>query len=246
MNLSAAYFQWERQAPRYKPEGHSEAMPEGRELKRIAPRRGADNGQLAVVVHGLFMYGHFMIPLGNRLAEGGYETLIYDYPTRRRGIESHGGSFADYLGGLARRSGKRINIVTHSLGGVVTRVALSRLLEGGALHAKESIGRVVMLAPPHKGSDVAKLLSLLPFAGAIARPLPELSSHPGALVHRLPSPEGVDIGIIAGRRDSEVAVEYTHMPGERAHTVIDSDHTFMPYRRDVANAVLRYLERGEF
>ena len=101
-----------------------------------------------------------------------------------------------------------------------------------------------MLAPPNRGSDVARRLG--PWLGRLVRPLPELSSDPDSFVCRQDVPHDCTIGIIAALRDGKVRIEDTHLPGEADHLVVPGRHTFIMNRGDVRRQVLAFLREGRF
>ena len=86
-----------------------------------------------------------------------------------------------------------IHFVTHSLGGIVLRQYL-------ATHKLTYLGRVVMLAPPNQGSELADRLKdniLFRFAtGPAGR---QLGTDSSSLPRRL-GPADFDLGVIAGDR----------------------------------------------
>ena len=128
-------------------------------------------------------------------------------------------------------------IVTHSMGSILVRAALS-----AGDYAR--VGRVVMLAPPHGGSRVATLFSGL--LGSICKPLPQLRHTPESLVNNLPAPAGHDIGIIAASRDRMVHVEHTHLATQSDHIVVPGGHTTILFRPNVARLVKSFLHSGSF
>ncbi len=205
------------------------------------------------------MFGHYMAPLAWKLSREGYEVSIHDYPTRRFSILEHGEGFACHLERVALEtadSGAKIDIVTHSLGGILARVALSLIAAEAKLDPSERahpgispgrIGRIVMLAPPNKGSTTARLISnAIPWAGSFAKPLPELSEAPDAAIHSIPVPEGFDIGIIAGTLDIHVSARQAELATARSRKTLVTDHTFMPFYPHVFRETLHYLKSGSF
>jgi pimeloyl-ACP methyl ester carboxylesterase len=224
-----------------------------KKLKASGEAKGA-----VALVHGLFMYGLYFAPLARLLRREGYDVYLCDYPTRRYGIAEHGRRFACILDRIAAENSPKaasLHIVTHSLGGTVARVALS-LLEGQEVDGLKMdfaslrswmIGRTVMLAPPNKGSDTARLATkVFPWCGRFARPLPELSSAPEAAVHALPIPRSFEIGIVAGSCDIEVAVHRTRLESASASKTLRSDHTLMPFYPHVRKEILSFLKTGAF
>jgi len=205
------------------------------------------------------MVWHYMAPLAWRLAREGYEVRLYDYPTRHRGLAEHGEEFASYLEALALEtasSGEKIDIVTHSLGGILARVALSLISKDLKLEDSERIypgiescriGRTVMLAPPNKGSGTARLVvKALPWAGSFAKPLPELSCDPESEIHRLPVPFGFEIGVIAGSCDIHVSESQAALETANDSRTLSADHTMMPFYPHVYRELLHYLKKGRF
>ncbi len=196
-----------------------------------------------ILVHGLLHRGFFMENLAVYLQrEDRRLCILYDYRTSSGGIEKHAARFAEFLKPELRRCGKT-DIVTHSMGGLLTRLALEKL----DAEERSRIHRIVMLAPPHYGSPAASAwCRVLPFAGWILPPLPELREEETALVHRLPVPEGFPIGVIAGSRDREVPVASTRLPGAADHIVVDSAHSFIMNKSEAQRQTLAFLRDGRF
>ncbi len=101
-----------------------------------------------------------------------------------------------------------------------------------------------MLAPPNGGSDIARRLG--PYLAWLWRPLPELACSPDSYVCRLPTPAGLEIGIIAAAGDTKVRVHQTHLPAETDHLVVGGHHTFIMNRSDVCRQTLAFLRTGRF
>lgn len=112
-----------------------------------------------ILLHGFAMNRTNWIWLGRRLASRGigplYATSYFSPQSVRRSAE-HLGRFIERV--RARENCARVDIVAHSLGGVVARYYIERL--GGA----KNIGRVVTIGSPHKGTVIARLGALFPSA----------------------------------------------------------------------------------
>jgi alpha-beta hydrolase superfamily lysophospholipase len=220
----------------------------------LSPAPGVeDRREIVVLVHGLLRRSYAFYSLGRKLSRLGYTVCVYDYRTTRKLMPEHGVDLKKYLERIAvDHPDMKINMVTHSMGGILTRLALGHLMDPGTtpddeILSRDRFNRIVMLAPPHHGSDLAKrLMKYLPALGKLIKPLPGLSSAPEAAVHQFPVPKGLEIGIIAGRFDSEVALPYTYLPGANAHIVIKSEHSFMMYMPAAIRAVISFLATGHF
>lgn len=197
-----------------------------------------DATAIVYLLHGLGRTCWCMSWMGHRLRRAGFAVRPWRYHSTRRGTQHHAERFA---GELQRADSdphvSTIHCVTHSMGGIVVRAALNR-------GVPRKMGRVVMLAPPNGGSYVARALA--PYLTWLLSPLPELSCDPDSLVCRLPAPAGVEVGIVAARRDIQVKVHQTHLPGQRAHVIVPGGHMFIMNRRDVFRQTLCFLREGRF
>jgi pimeloyl-ACP methyl ester carboxylesterase len=212
-------------------------------VSHIPAASSCENGGLVVLVHGLMHSGFYMMPLARYLAKHGYECFCYDYRTTRGDVRRHGENFRQRLGELlAAHPGRKLHIVTHSLGGLVTRQALS-----DPAFPRERIGRVVMLAPPNRGSKVASLcLKLIPGSRVLVRTLDDLSFGESSPVHRIPVPEGVEIGVMVASYDILVPRCSTALDGQRDGVTVFSGHTYMMLRPNVMRQALAFLRDGRF
>lgn len=208
-----------------------------------------------VLIHGLGRTPRAMHPIARAASARGYRVLNLRYDSRRGGIVQHAAAIATTL----RTTDGPLHFVTHSLGGIVLRQAVAT----GQLPA-ERVARVVMLAPPNGGSEVADafwqrpaLRRLGPLALGPAGA--ELGTGPTALVQRLP-PVPFELGVIAGTRslnplfsrlidgpdDGKVSVRRAAVPGMRAFLTVARSHTFLMAAPDVIEQTFTFLETGAF
>lgn len=198
----------------------------------------SDSGSI-VFIHGLFMPSAIMLPLAGRLNSKGFHCYGYDYPTCRRRVPDHGRELAEVLASFPVA---KFHLVSHSMGALILRSALERSPE-----LAERIGRVVMIAPPNRGSDLAlKWLNRLSFAHRLVTPLPDLSSGNKSPVHSLHIPSGLEIGILAAENDHAVNIEQTRLGVEQAHCILPGRHTNILFREDTAEALENFLRTGKF
>jgi predicted alpha/beta hydrolase family esterase len=202
------------------------------------PRR-----EIIVLVHGLIRSTLSMYPLKSYLERQGYQVYSYSYPSARYTIQQHGASLNQYIKDLlAKNPGVKIDFITHSLGGIITREALAKL----SAKQLKNVGCLIMLAPPNQGSKLAKLsTTLFPMFTFPIKPLAELSSDKSSYVHRVPVPN-IKIGIIAGRYDAKVPPEFARLAGQEEPVVINSTHTFIMNNAQTKKLITTFLEKGTF
>lgn len=194
--------------------------------------------ELVVLLHGMGRSRGSMWWAARSLRRRGYQVVNRGYASFARRIEELAVDLRGDLVLLAEREGvSRIHIVTHSLGGIVARAAL-------AAGPVRKVGRIVMLAPPNRGSTIARLLRWSPWPWP--RPLAQLGDHPDSFVRAIPRIDGVEVGVIAGAFDGKVDVEQTHLDGESDHVVVPAVHSFLPMRSDVLRQTAAFLRDGRF
>ena len=203
----------------------------------IQPSPPDRSGEIVVLTHGFMANRWLLKPLARRLRQQGWSTSTWGYPSLRPSVLEHGRRFAERLSQLnASPAIRRIHVVAHSMGGIVTRAALR---EG----TPSKLGRLVMLAPPNRGSFVATATAGL---GSVFRPVAELTTHPQSLVNTLEEPLGIEVGVIAAELDQLISLESTRLTMPHAHTVIRCMHSSLLFRRDAALLTNRFLDHGSF
>ena len=211
-----------------------------------APREEA-----VVLVHGLGRSPSSMLILAQRLTWAGYRATIPRYPSRTA-------PFAEQLGtlrGFVQRCCSdvpRVHFVGHSLGALVIRGYLAE-------HRPDSLGRVVLLAPPNRGSLFVDWLEEMQLASDMLGPVGSaLGTDTADLPANLPHPD-YEVGIIAGNRSTQpigppaipgpddgiVSIDQARI-GDVPMLVLPRSHAFIANSRHTANAVIRFLRTGGF
>jgi pimeloyl-ACP methyl ester carboxylesterase len=189
-------------------------------------------------VHGLAAHRVIMSALERHLRSTYASVTNWGYSSLWSRIECHGKALAKKLHELDRQGGiEQIHLVTHSMGGIIARLALAE-------RVPKKIGKLVMLAPPNRGSRVARWLS--PVLGLICPPLVQLSDHCKSFVACLPPVEGIHVGVIAAASDQLVDEPLTHLENEADHVVVPGFHSSLLFRPETARQVAHFLERGRF
>jgi len=179
-----------------------------------------------------------MWPLTRRLKRAGYRTLNWRYPCLRHTIEEHGRRLHAALESLSTDPAiERLHLATYSMGSIVARTSLE-------LGRPSKLGRIVMLAPPNRGSRWASTFG--PMLRCCIRTVDQLAARPDSFVNSLPEPQGLEIGIIAARHDQLVGAESSQLAAALDRVVLPGLHSFLPIRRDAARQVQHFLEYGAF
>lgn len=212
----------------------------------------ADEPEAVVLLHGYGRTGYSMLFLESRLKTEGYQVCNVGYPSMRRtpeGLTELLHQEFEACGGAA----PRMHFVTHSLGGILVRAWLSE-------HRLDNLGRVVMLAPPNRGSELADIANGLSLLHPILGPtVLQLGTSPASLPNRLPPP-WYEVGVIAGvddfnplgsffvpePSDGTVSVASTRLGGMSDFVTVPKSHTFIMWSSDVADYVVRFLRTGRF
>ena len=180
----------------------------------------------------------------------GYRVINWHYRSAFGTLAEHAQAFAREV--LPRiENAPNVHFVTHSLGGIIVRQFL-------ATHTLPNLGRVVMLAPPNGGSEVADVLQQhSPLIARCVVPLRELGTEAMEALPAVTYPGGV----IAGSRshiplfsrwmnhvpnDGVVAVERTKLAGMTDFIVLRRTHTMLPWSRDALAQVFGFLRDGRF
>lgn len=111
----------------------------------------------------------------------------------------------------------------------------------------ENLGRVVMLAPPHRGSHAARKLT--PFIGWLTPSLGQLSDAADSFVNQLPNTlqeKGIEFGIVESTKDRVIAQGGVHLDGYHDYARVNGHHGILSWYPKTISLVEDFLTRGEF
>lgn len=192
--------------------------------------------ELVVLVHGLGCNPLVMRGLDWALRREGYQTYCFGYQSLRGSVDEHAWRLRCQLDELAERS-EVVHFVAHSLGSIVTRRALYQ-------RPLPQLGRIVLIAPPNRGSPWAGLAP--PLVHRICPAIGQLSNRPGSFVNCIPAEENFEVGVIAARYDLLVPGASTIIPGQTDHISITGTHTSLLVQPSAARQVRAFLAEGAF
>jgi pimeloyl-ACP methyl ester carboxylesterase len=190
-----------------------------------------------VVLHGLAANRLIMVPLARRLAAGFGPVVNWGYSSLWSPIETHGRKLAELLREIDQQGVRAIHLVAHSMGGIIARLALAEF-------QPQRLGRIVMIAPPNRGSHVASRLA--PWLARVFPPIGQLCDHEDSFVCRLGLPQGLELGVIAAQTDFLVRESNTRLGCETDHITLAGFHSSLVAQRETAHQVRHFLEHGRF
>jgi len=212
-----------------------------------------------ILIPGLAAPLVIMKPLGLRLKRAGYNTIYMRYPLHTP-LEHHVGKFKKLLATLDKKI--PLFIVAHSYGSMICRNA----------YKDPDIPRpekVVMIAPVNQGSTLAqtwydltgKVRGGQRLMGILAGPVPfQIRSDLADRQQKFPVCS-TDVGVISlvlpniisklhpllkGPNDGTSTVQDTYAPGLKDFIILPGEHNTALLRRNVASAVIRFLDTGWF
>ncbi len=206
-----------------------------------------------IVLHGIARTLKSMTALERQLTKDGYEVLNIDYPSTDYDIET----LADYVYDATRPAfedkSRTVHFVGHSIGNLVPRALLHK-------HRPARMGRVVMLAPPNQGSEIADLVKNISaykfFYGPAGQQLTTDQSAIAPLLGPVVYETGIIAGIwtmdpiswflIPGQNDGRVAVTRTKVNGMTDHIIIPASHTFIANNEIAIRQTVSFLRTGSF
>lgn len=207
-----------------------------------------------LLLHGILRSAASMSRLDLGLVAAGYRTLNLDYPARRMPLQALADEVHRSAGAFLGGSAGRTHIVTHSLGGLVARVLITR-------HRPPGLGRVVMLGPPNAGSELAdRLAGLAPYRWAFGPAGRQLVTRQDDALRQQFGEVDYALGIIAGTRsvdplgwmlipkpnDGRVSVARTRVVGMTDHMTLPVTHALMMRSPAVIRQTMSFLEHGHF
>ena len=174
-----------------------------------------------------------MSNLEDALSTRGYRVINIDYPSTRHPIDDLVAILEAEVNRCCRTGPAPVHFVTHSLGGILVRAYLAR-------NEFDRLGRVVMLSPPNKGSEVVDRLGETWFFEFVNGPAgQELGTDRASIPLRLGA-ANFEVGIITGSRsinlilslliegkdDGKVSTEHAKLAGMKDFLILPSAHPF--------------------
>ena len=209
---------------------------------------------VVVLLHGMWRDERAMRPVEKYLTAQGYQVLNLSYPSTEYPIEDLVNAYLKpQIDAIPMQRGQQLHFVTHSMGGILVRYFLKH-------NQPKNIGRVVMIAPPNQGTELATLFADSEWVDVKRGPAAEqLSSAEESWVRSL-GPVEFELGVIAGNYNSNwvtdwilpsdddgvVTVESTKVDNMRDFVTVPEKHYRLRGNSYVLKQAAYFLKYGLF
>lgn len=210
-------------------------------------------GDYIVALHGIARSDKSMRKFANYMRQEGFEVININYPSTRANL----GSLVDYVNEVitsrVNDKKKKVHFIGHSMGCLITRALITK-------HRPDNLGRVVMIAPPNQGSEVADYLKdnflykflFGPAGQQLITDQSEFKKMFGEVNYELGVIAGdsslAPVGsiIIPGPDDGRVSVKATRIEGMKDHIILPDNHTFIVRDEEAMRQANHFIKFGHF
>jgi pimeloyl-ACP methyl ester carboxylesterase len=207
--------------------------------------------ETVVMLHGFGRSQAGMRLLGDRIEQAGYRVVQVNYESFDSSPDESLAAIRSQIDACCKELRRPVHFVGFSLGGLMVRAYL-------ADHELASLGRVVLIATPNRGTPLVDSLTdtwWLDIAGPTAR---SLGTNATSFPNSLPEPD-YPVGIIAGLSENGIAsfripgdddgvvpLESTKLQGMTDFIILEMSHFFLRYSAEVAEQTIAFLQQGRF
>lgn len=197
-----------------------------------------------MLIHGIWNAGFWLTPLAAKLRADGFQTITWGYDSVLGGAANAARALVEHL-----REGGQVDLVGHSLGGLVA-------LEALRLAPDLPVRRVVCLGSPLRGSGTARALAARRWGAPVLGRSADLLLQGVERCHG-----GAEVGVVAGNvprglgrllaavdldSDGTVGVDETRLPGLCDHCLVAASHSGLVLSAEAARQTARFLREGRF
>lgn len=208
--------------------------------------------KMVILLHGISRTKKSMRYVEKALVKENYRVLNLDYPSRKKNLSALALEIYEQIQSFINQREITLDFISHSMGALVIRELLTH-------HQIDNLGRIVMIAPPNQGSEIADFLKDNIFYKKYFGPAGQqlTTQYAQSNIFHVGSRE---IGIIAGNQsiaplayfllselnDGRVTVEKTKLTGMKEHIIVSTNHTFIIANKKVIAHALNFLQYGTF
>ncbi len=207
-----------------------------------------------ILIHGLRRNFRSMRKIEENLQKRGYIVINFKYDSTKYDINYLSLRLREKIDKKCMDKQKKIHFVTHSLGGIIVRCFLRE-------YDSSRIGKIVMLSPPNKGSEVVDYFINWKIYKKLCGPSgQQLGTTEYNIPNQLGPIIGHDVGIITGDRswnpffsalihgkdDGKVSIERSKVEGMKDFLVVHRTHTYIMKDKDVINQIDYFIKYSVF
>jgi hypothetical protein len=207
------------------------------------------------IIHGYANPKSIMNDIYRDVKKAGFIAENYAYPGLYMELDSIGKKlYQDVLNDDV----DSVSFVTHSMGGLVVRAMLKY---SGTDLSFPKIYRIVMIAPPNRGADIADFFKEAKNVKVLLGPnVEKMQTDSTSYANQLPIPFNTEIGIIVGVRRNErgynhlipgnndglLTPERVYLGNEKDVAIVNYDHLGVIKRKKSRRLVIEFLQTGVF
>ena len=209
------------------------------------------HGDYVVLLHGIARSSSHMESLETHLHHQGFDVINLDYPSTKHDLQTLiQGVHEDLSTRLVLD--KPTHFVGYSMGGLLVHAIAHK-------YPPQNRARVVQLAPPNHGSEVADFIQnnwlykkIYGPAGQQLTTDTDLSNLLGEVSYELGiiagsrSIDPISSFILPGRDDGKVTIASSKLDGMKDHIIVAATHTFFPSNKSVHLQTSHFLKHGTF
>lgn len=207
------------------------------------------------LIHGFMGHGFNMWYLEKGLEKADYRVVNWTYHSVRDSLPEIAVQLHKELQKYSDQD--TIHLVTHSMGGLVAR-SFFHFTDYANLDA--TLGRLVMIAPPNHGAEIANFAARLNFnQWLFGENVEYMRTDIVSLADSLATPP-IEFGIIAaargadagynifidGANDGYISLPRTYLQGASDYLVLSNMHFFIIFQRETLENVIHFLKHGTF
>lgn len=205
-----------------------------------------------IILHGIARSNKHMKSLANFLEKDGFDVVNLTYPSTSYKIEELTTLINSEISKRITQN-KPIHFIGYSMGGLMVRALIHK-------YNYQNLGKVVQLAAPNHGSEVADFVkNFWPYKKIFGPAGQQLVTNQTTIKHLFgevnyelgviagnATIDPICWGIIPGENDGKVSIESTKLKGMKDHIVVSASHTFFPSNKEVHKQTIHFLKHSKF
>ena len=196
-----------------------------------------------------------MVSIENYLKKNNLSVTNYGYNSVSHNLNECGSNLYEFI---TREKYDSVSFVTHSMGALVLRSMLNFSQKDSSF---PKISRIVMIAPPNHGAEIADLCAGNKILNFLLGPnIQSMRTDTSSLANHLPIPIHSEIGIIAGYKnkvngynplikgdnDGYLTPERAKLGVEKDFVEVPASHAMIVHSNYVLKIVYSFLTTGYF